>query len=250
MSLARTNVASMNVTTWGPDHYQAAAAVAGLVVAIVVACFAAYQLLEARRLRDEQARPYIVVDLEFRNIFAHIAISNIGATPATQVRVTFDKRLQTVTTRPVDINDIAIFSAPVPMIAPRRRMSVRWDSVPAMYKDESVPRSYTATATYLDHRGKQRVEEYVLDLTPYFHTAMPVSGLPEIASALKAAQNDLHQVINSGHVRVKSSNLDVDKRREAREYRIYRGRQEWQEGGFRRWAKWRLNEVLFKYGWK
>lgn len=240
----------MDVTTWGPDHYQAAAAIAGLVVAIIVACFAAYQLFEARRLRDEQARPYIVVDLEFRNIFAYIAISNIGATPAAKVRITLDKPLQTVTPGSVDINTTAMFTAPIPMIAPGRKMAIRWDSVPAMFKDETVPTSYTAKVTYLDHRGRKQDEEYVLDLAPYFHTAMPVSGLPEIASALKAMQVDLHEVINQGHIRVKNSNLNVDRRREDRLARLYRGKQEWQEGGLRRWSRWRLNEVLFKYGWK
>jgi hypothetical protein len=240
----------MDITQWGPDHYQAAAAVAGLAVAVIVACFAGYQVVEARHLRDEQARPYVIVDFEFRNIFAHIAISNIGATPAKQVRITFDKPLQTVSTRPVDINDIAAFTAPIPMIAPGRKMSVRWDSVPDIYKDGSVPTSYTATVTYLDHRGKQQEEEYVLDLAPYFHTTTPESGLPEIASTLKAIRTDLHNVVSNGHVQVKSSDLDVDRRREAREARLYRGKQEWREGGLRRWSRWRLNEVLFTYGWK
>ena len=240
----------MDVTAWGPDHYQAAAAVAALIVAVIVAAFAAYQLIEARRLRNEQARPYVIVDFEFKSIVAKIAITNIGATPATDVRITFDKPLQTVTPGRADLNQAAVFTGPIPMIAPGRKMSVLWDSVPAMYKDGTVPLSYTATASYLDHRRKRHVEEYVLDLTPYLQTTAPPDGIPEIASALKKIQTDLHNVVNNGHIQVKSSNLDVDRRRQDREARLWRGKQEWQEGGLRRWTRWRLNEVLFKYGWK
>lgn len=240
----------MDITRWGPDHYQAAAAVAGLAVAIIVACFAGYQVVEARRLRDEQARPYVIVDFEFSGLMVKIAISNTGATPATNVRITFDKPLQTVTSARPDPNKAAVFTDLIPMIAPGRKMTVPWDSVPAMYEDGTVPMSYTATVEYDDHRGRRQDEKYVLDLKPYLHTTAPPAGLPEVASALKAIKTDLHQVIRQGHVRVKSSNLDVDRRREDREARLYRGKQEWQEGGLRRWSRWRLNEVLFKYGWK
>lgn len=142
------------------------------------------------------------------------------------MRITFDKPLQTVTPGRADLNKAAVFTAPIPMIAPGRKMTVVLDSVPAMYEDGTVPLSYTATASYLDHREKRRVEEYVLDLTPYLQTTAPPDGLPEIASALKAIKTDLHNVVNHGHIRVKSSNLDVDRRREDREARMWRGKLE------------------------
>lgn len=239
----------MDVQTWGPEDYSAAAAVLGLMVAVVVATFAALQVLQARTLREEQARPYIIVDFEFRRYLVQIAISNIGATPARNVLVRFDRPLQAVSDNRMNINEASIFTAPIPMMAPGRKILVPFDSATALYGAKDIPLAYTATVTFLDHRGKPQTDEYPLDLRSYLNTTVPPDGIPEVSGHLKDLRNDLKKVIRSGHVRVKSSDADIASRRQARGVYLEQGKQVFRESGVRGWVRWRTHEFLVRHGW-
>ena len=195
----------MDIQRWGPDEFSAAAAVLGLGVAVVVAVFAAIQVLQAKKLREEQARPYVIVDFDFRRFLAQIAISNIGSTPAKNVTISFDKPLQTASPGRPDLNQATIFTAPIPMIAPGRQMLVTLDSLPNLFKDGTVALSYTATAKYKDSRGKNYDENFPLDLLPFKNTPIPPEDVPEIAQHLKDLHLEVKKVIAGGHVRVKSA---------------------------------------------
>jgi hypothetical protein len=240
---------SVELRVWGPEEYSAAAAVGGLVVAVVVAAFAAVQVLQARKLREEQARPYVVVDFEFRGRLAQIAIFNIGATPARDIRISFDKPLVTVSEGRPNLNEATIFTSPIPMMAPGRKILIALDSATALFEDGSVPLSYEATVTYLDHRHKRQEETYQLDLSPFLHTPVPPDGIPEMARAVRELKNDFHRVVSHGHVRVKSSDLDADIRWQDREYLRRKGRKVRSEKGVAAWVRWRLREILRRRGW-
>ena len=49
--------------------------------------YAALQLRHAREVRDDQTRPYIIVDFSFRSVLVELSVKNIGQTPARNVRV-------------------------------------------------------------------------------------------------------------------------------------------------------------------
>jgi hypothetical protein len=68
----------------------AAGGAAGTFVVAVLAARAAFrQVREARTLREEQARPFVVVDFTLNpttNFFFDIVVKNIGATLASNVK--------------------------------------------------------------------------------------------------------------------------------------------------------------------
>ena len=68
---------------------------AQLVVLAVAALVAWRQLRHARRIREDEARPHVVVDLEVdqpaQDIY--LVVSNLGRTTARDVRLTFDPQL-------------------------------------------------------------------------------------------------------------------------------------------------------------
>jgi hypothetical protein len=64
-------------------------------VVLVVAALVAYrQVSEARRLREEQARPFVLIDVVVWNTIAEFTITNSGATIARNVRFEFNPPLK------------------------------------------------------------------------------------------------------------------------------------------------------------
>jgi hypothetical protein len=72
------------VTAW--------AAWATVAVYVVLGIFAWIQVLQARRLREEQARPFVIVDFE-PGFLVYLTVENIGRTMARDVTIRFDKPL-------------------------------------------------------------------------------------------------------------------------------------------------------------
>lgn len=178
------------------------------------------QLRQAKRLREEQARPYVIVDVEFRGTGVSIVVQNIGSTPAYDVRVTFDKPLQTTMTRGKDLQDIAIFTRPIPMIAPGRTIQVPFDRMPDRLKRRDLPTEYVATVEYRDSRRWGTREEYPFDLATYEDTLVPKKGLPEVARAVEELNKSLKSMKTHNALRVLTSDRDRETRRESREIAV------------------------------
>lgn len=86
-------------TLWGVD-WVAVEAIATVVTAVILLAtllFAAGQVAQARRLREDQTRPYVVVDIEPSRThpFADLYVVNLGATAAHDVTFTFSPALRT-----------------------------------------------------------------------------------------------------------------------------------------------------------
>lgn len=208
------------MSSWGAPEVSAAAAVGGLVVALVVAGFAWVQLRQAKRLREEKARPYVIVDIDFRGTGVSIVIQNIGATPAYDVRVGFDKTLETTMTRRKPLEDVAAFKRPIPMIAPGRTIQVPFDRMPDRLKRHDLPTEYVATVEYRDSRRWKTREDYPFDLATYEDTLMPKKGLPEVAHALEDLNRSLRSMKTHNALRVLTSDHDRETRRELREFAV------------------------------
>jgi hypothetical protein len=68
---------------WTAERVIALAAVGQLVVLVAAALFARAQVREARELRAEQARPFVVVDFELdRRPLINLVVANLGKTMA------------------------------------------------------------------------------------------------------------------------------------------------------------------------
>lgn len=79
------------VTAW--------AAWATVAVYVVLGIFAWIQVLQARRLREEQARPFVIVDFE-PGFLVYLTVENIGRTMARDVSIRFDKPLESTLSGP------------------------------------------------------------------------------------------------------------------------------------------------------
>src|SRR5215218_5772519 len=84
------------VTAW--------AAWATVAVYVVLGIFAWIQVLQARRLREEQARPFVIVDFE-PGFLVYLTVEDIGRTMARDVIIRFDKPLESTLTGPREIDE-------------------------------------------------------------------------------------------------------------------------------------------------
>jgi hypothetical protein len=94
-----------------------------LVVYGLLARFARHQLREARELRLQQSRPFVVVDVTNREVMMYVSVRNAGATIARDVVVRFDPPIQT------DVWQLAaswvtgpLFTTGVPSVAPGKEL--------------------------------------------------------------------------------------------------------------------------------
>ena len=112
---------------WTAGRVVGAAAEAQLVVVGWAALYARGQVREARTLREEQARPFVMVDLErWDQPFVNLVVANLGKTMARNVRISFDPPLESSFDKkaPVPIGQLKLFTAPIPSLAPGKRFIV------------------------------------------------------------------------------------------------------------------------------
>lgn len=131
-----------------PEEWTAIGTVATTVILFGTAIFAGSQLLEARRLRREQFRPWVTVDFHFRSNIAFAKIENIGTTVARNIVVRFDPERESTMDRAAI--EIPILSRPLPQLAPGESRLILMDRVPDRLQSE-LPGSHIATVTYEDH---------------------------------------------------------------------------------------------------
>lgn len=178
---------------WEAAEWAAFGAVGALIVYVVLGMTAIAQIRESRKLRQLQTRPYVIVDFEFRGLSVLLGVKNIGATPASNVSITFDKELQGPKRRGRE-HTFDLFERPIPLIAPARVIQIPLGQGPEFFaEDANIPLSYTVQALYTDLSGKKEYADpaFVLDLLPYKHAAMVTEPLAQINSSLKSIQTVL-----------------------------------------------------------
>jgi hypothetical protein len=164
--------ASMMVDLFGADAnlWMAGAAVAEAIIVGAAAAFAFGQVREARLTREDQSRPFVIVDFDLsRPPFIHLMIKNIGKSMARKVRIqtdpplasTFDKERQAD-----PISKLGPFTEEIPTMAPDREIRILFDSFPQR-EQQKLDDAYRVTVTYEGERGRSYVDEMVLDLGIY-----------------------------------------------------------------------------------
>src|SRR5687768_10844185 len=78
-----------------PEEWTAVGTGATAAILAVTLGIVLWQVLEARKLRREQFRPWVTTSFHFRSSIALIAIRNIGTTAARDVRIRFEPELVT-----------------------------------------------------------------------------------------------------------------------------------------------------------
>lgn len=140
---------------WGdiPTWVQALAVVVGLG-------YVASQLREARAVRAEQNRPYVVVSADrLRGAMWTLRLENVSRTPAWDVRVTFDPPLvgsfddEMRDNVGYGLGDMSIFVTGVRLLPPHYRLETILDHF-GHREEKGLPFRYEVQVSYHDGRGR------------------------------------------------------------------------------------------------
>jgi hypothetical protein len=166
-----------------------------LLVGLVVAVWHAS---EARKLRGDQARPFVVIEFDFvGGTIIELLIKNIGRTLARGVTFKFKPGItSTLDDNPSMVKraELNVFRRGVPSLAPGREIRVLFDQFPPRL-ERGFPMMYEVEVSYRRPRGRKTLtDKTVLDLDAYIGTGgVTRHGLHDIHKQLEKIARDLHQ---------------------------------------------------------
>jgi hypothetical protein len=194
------------------------AAWATVLIYVVLGLFAWRQVHEARKLREEQARPFVIVDFE-PGFLVYLTVENLGRTMARDVTIEFDKPLTTTLDKPHELDETPLFREPIPALPPGKKIRVLFDQFNDRV-DKGLPLTYDVKLTYRGPEGRKKWEHpYRLDLGLYLGSTPPAKGLPEIAAELETIRSEIKKWTSSGgrgvlvHARDQERRDRMDRRR-------------------------------------
>ena len=124
---------------------------------LVVAAGILYQGREARKARDDEDRPQIIVDADYTGRFTtNIVVRNIGHGVARNITFAFSAPLQS--TSGYDITELPYFKNGINFMAPQTSLPAVWDSyqnVVKNLKDKGLTEGITITSYYEDRQGER-----------------------------------------------------------------------------------------------
>jgi hypothetical protein len=181
-----------------PEHHQgvwmmvgALAGTASALIILVAAIVAWFQLHEAQTLRENQTRPFVVIEFNpHSDSFINLRISNLGATMARNVRFSIDPPLATTRRAEHDVMAMQLFKSGIRSLVPGRVIEFFFDS---WIGRDGMTNIHTVEVTYTGERGKRYRDVLDLDLDMYLgmrfirrHTIHDVhKQLENIASILE-----------------------------------------------------------------
>lgn len=250
----------MDPLGWSPEQYTAAAtwvaagaAVATLAVLVFTARYAARQFEEAKKLRQDQNRPYVVpsIDVEQQMLFV-FAVENVGRTPAFNVKIQFDDPPRSETK---ELEDLRMLREPIPTMPPDQRFRAYWESSLTVFNKEKAyphPLSHRVTVSYEDHQGHvYGPESYVLDFRIYEGQAAGPKGITDLIKAVDRLVAE-HKKWTDGTqgLNIHARNAVREQRRGDRPHHLRRTRLEYEKQGWRGailyWIKlWRRRFALW-----
>lgn len=179
-----------------PWHWSGSALSALTLLVLVVAAIIAWrQVREAQSLREDQARPFVLIDFEPVSTIVEITITNIGKTLARDVHFKFDRSLESTHDRPGDVRgpvkDLNVFKTGIPSLAPGKEIRVFFDQFPSRV-EAKLPMTYEVEVTYRNPAGKDFREQMVLDLMMYYGTGgITRHGLHDLHKQLKEIADNM-----------------------------------------------------------
>ncbi|MDQ0993041.1 hypothetical protein [Streptomyces sp. V3I7] len=190
---------------WTSEDWSAASAVATalltlftVAIALAAALYARQQVTLARQLREEQAQPFVVVDIQdnpvWRQAFDFV-IENMGQTLAKNVKIKIDPPLtSTLDSDGYPLQSTPLLTQGIPSLPPRKRITALFD-VGADRREAGLPMKYTATVEFEDAHGRpQEPLTYILDLSiRYSLLSMTEYGVHDAAKALREMSKTLKE---------------------------------------------------------
>jgi hypothetical protein len=189
MTLALAKAAPTG-TNWAA--VAALAAWATVLIYIVIGLFAWRQVHEARTLREEQARPFVIVDFE-PGWLVYLTVENLGRTIARDVSIHFDKPLTSSLQGRRELDESPLFREPIPALPPGKKIRVLFDQ----FNDRTeakLPLRYDVAVRYRGRSGgKEWKETYRLDLGMYVGSALPPKGIPELVAEVESMRKEIEK---------------------------------------------------------
>jgi hypothetical protein len=130
--------------------------------------FAWIQVLQAKKLREGQARPFVVVDFEMGHPpVMYLVVANLGRTMARNVRFEIDPPFKSGVDKssPVPLANLKLFAEGIPSLAPGKRITFLFDLLHTRPKE--LPSSYQVRIHYEWDGGKPITDILRLDLDLY-----------------------------------------------------------------------------------
>lgn len=167
-----------------------------VLVALIAAWFAWRQVGEARRLREAQAQPFVVVDIEPGRVWENLlvlVIENIGNTLARDVKMAFDPPLST-TLKDSDLPGGVLVRDGIAVLPPGRRIETLFD-VSHDRLEQKLPMRYGVTVEFSDFRRKHREQlPYVIDLGYLYDLDMiGEKTLHDVAASLDKIRQEIER---------------------------------------------------------
>lgn len=197
------------------EEWTAVGTLGTAIVALLAAVFAGWQVWEIRRARQEESRPFVIVDIQSSaawNNLLNLVIENAGSTVARDVRVSFTPPLQSSNDH-VDLESTVLLTEGIPMLPPRRQVKAFFDAAHDR-KGKGLPMRYDVEVALKDYRGRpQELQRYVIDLEHlYGLTNITEYGMHDAAKALREIQKSVKKWSDI-HGRLKVWVRDEDRHR-------------------------------------
>jgi hypothetical protein len=132
---------------------------------LVVALGILYQGRQARKARDDQFRPQIIVDADYTGRFTtNIVVRNIGAGAAKDITFAFSAPLES--TSGWDITELPYFKNGINFMAPQTDLPAVWDSyqnVVQTLREKGLVEGITITSKYRDLQGESYETEWTIN---------------------------------------------------------------------------------------
>ena len=178
----------------------------------VVAAGILYQGGEARRARNDEDRPQIIVDADYTGRFTtNIVVRNIGHGVARNITFAFSAPLQS--TSGYDITELPYFKHGINFMAPQTSLPAVWDSyqnVVKNLKDKGLTEGITITSYYEDRQGERYETEWTINplllegsgYSDYKGYEDEVQALQDQARAMEKISEDLEVLKETMHNRL------------------------------------------------
>jgi hypothetical protein len=175
-----------DVTAWSSADWSAASGLGTLVIAGVATLIGWRQLRQARALREEEAAPFVVVDVVpsgASSIILDLVIENVGKTVARDVRITFEPPIRSATDMAgYELYEWSPLREGIKTLVPGRRLTAMFDHAPDRHASD-LPRRYEVVVDCFDSRGRAQPRmAYTLDLEPLY-------------GALRVEEKGLHHLV-------------------------------------------------------
>ena len=170
---------------------------------LVVAAGILYQGREARKARDDEDRPQIIVDADYTGRFTtNIVVRNIGHGVARNITFAFSAPLQS--TSGYDITELPYFRNGINFMAPQTSLPAVWDSYHNVVKnlrEKGLTEGISITSYYEDRQGERYETEWTINplllegsgYSDYKGYEDEVQALQDQARAMEKISEDLEE---------------------------------------------------------